>query len=161
MKTPRILLFAVLCCPLLLVAACAPAKYVPGANEELYGTWINQGLLIEKITVDAASLKEFNIPSNPEPNQQFALQIDRKWTDPQGNIWYQTEETVTGAYLKGSKHQMLHKLSKDGTVWESMGTWVDRFDAREFPAKIDPKQVSADPSWNPSSGYRIYYRAEK
>ncbi len=140
--------------------ACSPGRYVAQPNEELSGTWINEKMTNQKIAVDAGSLREFNIPSNPSPDIQGIVQITKKWTDSEGSVWYWTCDTIDNWWgLKAVPHQTLHKVSKSGTVWEQVGLWVDKFDNRNFPTKIDSSLVPRP--YDPLSGYRVYYRSGK
>ena len=107
---------------LLLIAASARAQdpYVPTPNEEFYGTWIND----KTINADHIQKKI----STPEGNQDFlrvtdtqpvfsdTQQIDSKWTDSDGNIWYKIHGTVVSGAYQATKWQELDKLIKNATV---------------------------------------------
>jgi len=143
-----------------LVVGCAPAKYVPTSNEELFGTWVNPSLTNQKIVLDASSFSEYSTPASEKPNTHGTMQIVRKWTDSEGNIWYQTYEVSDDYWgIKNAPHQTLHKLSKSATVWEHVGLWVDHHDPRFFPDKLD--QSIASKASNPMTGYRVYYRQKQ
>ena len=79
-------------------------------------------------------------PRRP-PSLEFNWQIENKWTDSDGNIWYQTCEAITsgvsqGKDLKGQRSQALHKLSQSGTMWESMLASVDMYDSGKYPSDV-------------------------
>ena len=135
--------------------ANAQDKYVPKANEELYGTWTNEqnskGIFHpQKIVSNADGYKLYTGISDSLAFEEGTMQIDRKWTDSEGNIWYKTFGIVTRGVYKGDRWQELDKLSKSGNVWERaltpLGTM--EFNPNYFPTKIDPQQEY----------YRILYR---
>ena len=150
---PRMLLLSTLLVllALMLLGGCAPQKYVPKANEEIYGTWTNKKIFPQKVVNTADGWKQYNYISDSVPLLEGIARAESKWTDSEGNIYYKGSSTVTSETAKGSKWQELDKLSKSGTVWESVSTMVREFEASNYPTKIDPKD----------SSYRIYYHAEK
>lgn len=79
------------------------------------------------------------------------MRIDGKWTDSDENFWYKTFNTITFGTYKGTKVQVLHKISQSGTVKESVFITVGEFDPKLYPTEIDPKDDS----------YQIFYRVEK
>ena len=152
MKPRMLLLFALLVLlSLILLGSCAPRKYVPKPNEEIYGTWTNEKIFPQKVVNTADGWKQYNYIADSVPLIEGTGTPDSKWTDSEGNIYYKGFDTVTSGTYKGNKFQELDKLSKSGTVWESVSTMVREFEASNYPAKIDPKD----------SSYRIYYRTEK
>ena len=42
----------------LILGSCGQGKYVPKPDEELYGTWINDGIRYKKLVVFAGGVKE-------------------------------------------------------------------------------------------------------
>ena len=153
MKT-RVMLFGVsiLLMALSQMGGWSQAKYVPKENEELYGTWTNdQTTDIKKIVVFAGGWKDYKKVSDTVPFWEGTEQIESKWTDAEGDIWYKTRCTFTSENNRGKKFQELHKLSKSATVKESQRVLVPDFDSIYYPTKVDPRY----------SDYSIYYRAEK
>jgi hypothetical protein len=136
---------------LILLGGCGPGKYVPKANEEINGTWTNEKIFPQKVVNTADGWKQYNYMSDPTPLYEGTGGIASKWRDSEGNIWYKIFSTVTSTAYKGTKSQELDKLSKSGTVWESVSTMVREFNSDSYPTKIDPND----------SSYRIYYRSEK
>ncbi len=134
-----------------LLAGCGPGKYVAKANEEIYGTWTNDKATPQKIVSTSAGWKQYSYISDTVPLLEGTGGIESKWTDSDGNIWYKTSSAITSETMKGDKSQELDKLSKSGTVWESVWIWVREFGPGNYPPKIDPKDAN----------YRIYYRAGK
>ncbi|MGD0726410.1 MAG: hypothetical protein ABSB63_12710 [Spirochaetia bacterium] len=152
MKT-RTMLFAalVILLALTLLGGCGAGKYVPKPNEEVYGTWINKSISPQKEVDTPDGWKQYGLISDPNPESEGTGQITSKWTDSEGNVWYKTLGTVTAGNYKGSKFQTLTKLSKSGTVKESVSLTVEEFDSSGYPTKIDPKEML----------YSLYYRTEK
>lgn len=144
---PVVLLTAV------LLAGCATSKYVPKANEELYGTWVNENSLPQRIVQVPDGWEQYLYTDDSQPFARASAVIVSKWTDAEGNIWYKSFGTITAGLYPGEKFTELDKLSKSGTVWEFV--WTMPTNDRElitlvYPTKIDPK----------SPEYGIYHRAE-
>jgi hypothetical protein len=133
-------------------------KHAPKPNEELYGTWTNDqnsGDIYDpqKVLVTPDSYQGFSNISDAVPLFTWGLTTDKKWTDSEGNVWYQILGIGTGAY-DGEKSQELYKLSKSGTVMErafrSLG--IDgQYDPSMYPTETDPKLAT----------YGIPYREEQ
>jgi hypothetical protein len=136
---------------LLMLGSCAPAKYVPKANEELYGTWINEKAARQKMVVTSDGWKQYLLLSDPTPVSAGTEEIISKWKDSEGNVWYKTIILHTEGVVMGNHYTLLNKLSKSATVWESVWSYVDNQDLKNptYPNNIDPQ--------NPN--YGIYYRA--
>jgi len=146
----------------MLVQSCAPAKYTPKANEELYGTWINKGYSghyardvdhAQKEVIDSTGYQAFRFVDDVGKYWVGAETITSKWTDSEGNIWYKTYKGVRDwdDGMKPEVPHFLYKLSKSATVRESVYAVRDIYTPSAFPTKIDPKDAS----------YRVYNRAEK
>lgn len=152
----RLLLLAVSTALLALiqVGGWAQEKYVPKPNEEIYGTWVNEKSVnfnhIQKAINTLDGWTEYFNVSDSVPLDKRKKEIDRKWTDSDGNIWYRIFGTaISGSYKM--KYKELDRLSKSGAVLESVFTEAyPDFDSAEYPTKIDPKDTT----------YRIFYRAE-
>ena len=121
----------------------AQQKYVPRADEELYGTWTNgqnsgDWFRPQKLVLTANQYAEY---CNTEalPTFTWRLRIDDKWTDTDGNIWYKVFAIGTGCF-KGHSTQELYKLSKSGTVMERAleMTTTGKDDPTLYPKGIDP-----------------------
>jgi len=150
-----ILSAAVILLSLIPFGAIAQGKYVPKANEELYGTWINDKSIndqhIQKQISTSDGDKCYLEVSDSVSFFEDEWQIYSKWTDSEGNIWYKIFGTVKAGAYEGTKWQELAKLSKSSTVWEYVYTIVYEFDPNLYPTKVDPKE----------GYYRILYRADK
>jgi hypothetical protein len=140
-------------------------KYVPKPDEELYGTWTNEenfGFVPQPqkvVNTPPNICKAYNGISDSDPYEESRWDIDSKWTDSEGNVWYKIFRTVSNISEKsgwqGLNYQELHKFSKSATVWERVGVElqyeVEYSNPQYYPQKIDPK----DPS------YCILYRTGK
>jgi len=139
---------------LTLVASWNPGNYIPTQDEEIYGTWTNDRTYnligFQKTIISADGWKNYPNISDRAPWEEGTSQIDSKWTDDEGNIWYKIFGVANGGHVKGAKFQNLTKLSKSATVLEVVARpTVAEFDSTNYPARIDP----GDPN------YAIYYRA--
>ena len=127
MKT-RLVLFSaiVVLLALILLGGCAPGK----PKEEIYGTWTNDTSTntyvimsghIQKEVITPDGWKQYSKILDTDRLQEGTAQIESKWTDSDGNIWYKRRIIVTAGNLAdaGTKDQELDKLSKSATVWES------------------------------------------
>ena len=126
---------------LVLLAGCGPGKYVPKANEEIYGTWINEGIRYQKLVLSAGADKEYFNVADAEPDMQATEQISTKWIDGDGNIWYKTFELFTSGHLKGTKMQYLWKIS-NGSQMELTGVSVKEFNEKNFPLALNSEPLS-------------------
>jgi hypothetical protein len=143
---------------LLMMGGCATGKYVPRPNEELYGTWINEKSVnafhIQKWIISSSGMKEYsNVSASLPVVEGEPAQIDRKWTDSEGNIWYRSVGTIKrddGTILVG---KTLLKLSKSATVLEAVNTIYDpNLGSVDYPTEINPKPPALQ-------NYYIFYRA--
>jgi hypothetical protein len=120
---------------LVLLAGCGPGKYVPKANEEIYGTWINEGIRWQKLVVFAGGNKAYLSVADAEPDMETTEQISAKWKDGDGNIWYKTFDRWISGHLKGTKSQYLWKIS-NGSQMELTGEAVKDFNEKSFPLDL-------------------------
>jgi hypothetical protein len=143
----------------------AQDKYVPKANEELYGTWTNENastMQPQKSINFPGGYKAYEKITDTSPFEEGTEQIAEKWTDSEGNVWYKIINVITlgivpsGPYkgydYKGWKIQCLQKVSNSGTVREWTWVQVPAFDPSLYPTKIDPTD---------SQHYAIVYRAKE
>jgi hypothetical protein len=105
----------------------AQEKYVPKANEELFGTWTDEKndksyYRPQKEVISVDGFKRFPNMTDPLPSEEATLKVDSKWIDSEGNIWYKTSGQVTTGVYKGWTFQELDRLSKSGRVFESVFT---------------------------------------
>jgi hypothetical protein len=145
-----------------LLAAIPPVafgqeKYVPKPDEELYGTWVNEEMNPPKTVIgpDGTFADYFPATYN-KPFRGGTVEIFKKWTDSEGNVYYDTFDTFTsGMGVQGMKTQSLRKVSKSGTVLEWSWAAVSEFGPEKFPSTIDTN------SQHDVSGYFIYNRAKE
>ena len=131
---------------LIVLGGCAPGKYVPRPNEEIYGTWINEKGYPQKAMLFAGGFKQYSRAADTLPTySQGTLEIESRWQDVWGNIWYKQYVTDMPG---GEKFQTLAKVSKSGTVLERVYNSVAEFSPKSFPTSIDPK----------SGTYAIWFR---
>ncbi|MGA2765875.1 MAG: hypothetical protein ABSG17_21215 [Spirochaetia bacterium] len=158
MKT-RMMILAVLLSflTLIMLGSCGPGKYVPKANEEIYGTWTNEkyGIMNAKIyspqkeIIDASGYTAYQSTSDHNPSAKGPETIVSKWTDSEGNIWYKTLATGSNGEQVFTR-QALEKLSKFATVRECMYSWLPKLNPDSYPKDIDPVEPE----------YKIYYRTK-
>ena len=136
------------------------------ANDIYYGKWINEGANVAQRTQKQVNFpggyKNFLTISDIKPFEESTVQIAEKWIDSEGNVWYKIRATVTigvdplppykGYDYSGWKFQNLQRISKSGTVLETMWVHVPEFDPNLYPTKIDPTDTEH---------YVIFYRAKE
>jgi len=138
---------------LLLLGGTAWAQYVPKSNEELYGTWINDKTINpfhvqKRVHTPDGNVREYNDLSGSTLLAEGPSRIDKKWTDSDGNIWYEAYEKLTSGVYAGNEFQRLFKLSKSATVLEYVQNY-GYVGPNNYPTKIDPA----------AGHYKIFYRA--
>ena len=154
MKSVRLLLSAsIVFVALVLLGGTVWAQYVPKSNEELYGTWTNDKTINafnvqKRVHTADGDVKEYDDLSGSTLLAEGPSRIDRKWTDSDGNIWYEVYERLTAGVYAGYDFQRLFKLSKSATVLEYAQNH-GYVGPKNYPTKIDPS----------SSDYKIFYRA--
>ena len=141
------------------LGAIAQDKYVPKADEEIYGTWILTNLNqteLQKIVLSAKGMDRFSLLSDMTPYDNATYEIDAKWTDSEGNIWYKAHGTQTSGAWKDYTYVELDKVNKAGIIWEGQFApcgYKGKIDPMFYPKEFDPK--------NPNHGIFLRYRAEK
>ena len=134
---------------LIQVGGWAQGKYVPKENEELYGTWTNDRW---KQVHSPGECETYTHLTDEASTFAIAEQIDSKWTDSVGNVWYKTFGKITKGLYKGYTEQTLYKLSKSATVLEGVYIDVASYEASLYPTEI------TDPN---DQNYFIVYRSER
>ena len=137
MKRRIVVVFALV---LILLGGCAPGKYIPNPNEELYGTWTNEKAAPQRIVIFAGGFKQYTLMSDTVPTwSQGTNEIASKWQDAAGDIWYKIYVTDMPG---GEKFQTLAKISKSGTVFEHVYAEVAEFNPKNFPTKVTPNSAT-------------------
>jgi hypothetical protein len=110
-----------------LLGGCGSTTYTPTANEEIYGTWVNEqappGSFSVPLAVYAPGLVKTYKIAGSAAAMECKLQITNKWKDS-GNVWYKCIETITGGTEGdiGTVVVLLYKLSKSATIMEAAVT---------------------------------------
>ena len=121
-------------------------------NEELYGTWTNENTgssdNIQKQVYGSGEWKDYHTVADSVPVDQGTLEIDRKWTDASGNIWYRSYRIIKMGPAVGSEFTMLSKLSKSAAVLEYVYKHSWPYAPVTYPTQIDTT----------SDTYHIFYR---
>jgi len=141
------------------LGAMAQDKYIPIANEEIYGTWINTNIThtnTQKIIVSADGARHYALLSDSAPYDGATLVIDSKWTDSEGNTWYKTHGTITSGNWKGYSFVELDRLNVTSRIWEAQFTWLEstslgpnaQINPALYPEKFNPE----------SSNHGVFYR---
>ena len=151
MKSLLILLGAVLAFLIFVHGeVLAQEKYIPGVHEELYGTWTNEKMFPPKWVMRSDGIYEqCNSIAKTVPFERGEFEIWKKWTDSEGNIWYDAACTVVSGVHPGFMFQATWKISESGNVAEWVRRHVSRFDQSYFVSTIDSKDLS----------YRFYRRS--
>jgi len=136
--------------------SCASTRYVPKADEELYGTWTNDQLSeYKKVVFAMDSAKWYYSGTSSEAAIEAKLDITAKWTDSEGNTWYKGVGTITGGSMgdAGTVLVMLYRLSKSAAVLELVYSFPSNEQELKnpvYPKTIDPKAYA---------GYGYYNRS--
>ena len=114
-------------------------KYMPKANEESYGKWINEKGSPQKAVIFAGGFMNYKLISDTIPTyNEGTQQIESKWQDAEGNIYYRLFGTITAGAGEGMKFQTLGRVSKSGTIYEKVTAMVGEFNPNAYPTAIDP-----------------------
>lgn len=142
------LLAFILCLVFVAISGIVPAvgsetPYVAKDKEELYGTWVNMdygwgGYTQKLIIYPDGKVEYFSLADDKMGTYEARYLVTRKWSDPEGNIWYKIH--WVGSW--GREGFSLTKISNSGKTREFVS------DDSEYPTKIDPEHLQ----------YRIYYR---
>jgi hypothetical protein len=140
-------LFALLV--VLMLGGCAPGKYTPTANEEIYGTWTNPEASRQKfLMLPDGTWKLFISSSDTVPSESGTYQLVKKWKDSDGNTWY--DENASWIANPMGNQQVLVKIDATGKTIESSSLSVGKFDNQTYPKAIDRKDDT----------YSLFHRAE-
>ena len=126
-----------------LSGALAQEKYIPGTDEELYGTWIDptatSGPYKWVIAPNGVQLEYWR--NYDPPYEEVRYTVEKKWTDDEGNVYYQvtsryafqpwTEARVRKTWL------ILYMIDPSGKTLRSV--WSTRAMPSDFKSGIQPK----------------------
>jgi hypothetical protein len=155
-KLPGFFAFLVILLALVGPLGFGQDTYTPNPNEEIYGTWVNDEMMPQKVVIDPDGSMAYYFPASySKPYQGWKSEIVKKWTDSEGNIYYQTYDTLTfGGTMEHTRFQCLKRISESGAVLEWNWVTVSKFSPEKFPSAIDPTKNAVD-----VSGYLIFHRA--
>lgn len=138
---------------LFVLGGCGQAKYVPTKDEVYYGIWTNKEMKFPRlIHYSDGTFEDYSSVSGVILIDGGTSEIFKKWTDSEGNVWYNCYDIFTKGNIRGMKAQTLWKISKSGTVGEFVVNAVGTFDPNGFPTTVDQHRYDE---------YYIYSRAEK
>jgi hypothetical protein len=106
-------------------------------KEELYGTWVNMDYLAkpaQKIIIYPDGKTELYNSATAEKAfiYMFRYLITRKWSDPEGDIWYKYH--WVGNWVGGEGFSFI-KISNSGKTREKVYEYL------EYPTKIYPEHA--------------------
>ena len=159
MKTGRVLLISSVLLVIVSLRGIAQDRYVAKADEEIYGTWVSANLArtqLQKYVLGAGIMKRYRLLSDSTPLDEATFEIDAKWTDSDGNIWYRTHGVQTTGTYKDYTYVELDKVNNAGTIWEA------QFFPLAYKVEIDP--AYAPKAFDPNSsyhGFQYRYRPEE
>lgn len=128
----------------------------PMSTAAITGTWVNNEMMPPKVVIDSDGSFSYYFPASySKPYQGWKTEVFREWTDSEGNVYYQTYDTlIFGGTMEHTKFQCLKRVTKSGTILEWNWTTVSAFSPEKFPPAIDPTKNIQD-----VAGYLTYHRA--
>ena len=116
--------------------------YVATDKEELYGTWVNPDILVQKKIIYPDGKDEtFYSKSAVNPFVTGQITIIKKWNDRKGSAYY---HCTWSSNVEPSTQYLLVRISDSGNAMEIVSSPID------FPKKVDPNDLD----------YVIRYRQE-
>lgn len=152
MNTMGKILLALILLFLIPLALVAQGNYVPTRDEIYYAIWTNKEMAPQKtVFYPDGSFEDYSMISDTTAIDGGISKIIRKWTDSEGNTWYNCFDTFTKGNIKGLRTQTLWKISNGGAVGEFVYNEVGDLDPNQFPTKLDPnshRYFILIPGWN-------------
>lgn len=135
MKLQRPILFLAVGLLVFVQTGWAQDKYTPKENEELFGRWKFRTINEQKV-IDSVGWKIYYGTSNDVLLDEATLQIESKWTDERGNIWYKVLGVFSGSSSEvGNKFQILYMVNKSNTkLWEKLNMAIE-YDPSNYPTE--------------------------
>jgi hypothetical protein len=107
--------------------------YVATDEEELYGTWINPDILVQKKIIYPDGKDEtFYSKSAVNPFVTGQITIVKKWIDRKGDVYY---HCTWSSNVEPSTQYWLVRISDSGNAMETVSSPID------FPKKVDPNDL--------------------
>jgi hypothetical protein len=114
----------------------AQNKYVPKENEELFGRWKDVKAADMQTVFDSVGFKTYYGSTNNVVLNEATLEIDKKWTDAQGNIWYRALGLCVGqSPYVGTKFQALYEVDTSKTELKCKLNTVNEYDPSNYPTE--------------------------
>ena len=135
----------------MLVGGCGSGKYVPKANEDLYGTWVNQAYPEKKMVITPGGFKTYLSVTDTTVVHEGKEQIEGKTVSSNGTVSYKTFGEFTSGPYTGIKFQWVRKVEKSGTVLEYVERPVAEYDPKNYSTEITPSDTY----------YRMYFKSEQ
>jgi hypothetical protein len=135
---------------LIIFGGCATGRkaYVAQDSEELYGVWVNDrylgtwGMEMQKIEYKPNGVfYDYKRIDDTNPRWEYEYEIEEKWTDAVGDVWYKTVRTNS---ILNYSANVLCKITDGGKTLELC------FYTGHMPIEIHPT--------SPLYTYWIYYR---
>ena len=124
---------------LIQVGGWAQSKYVPRENEEIFGRWKDEKVPTMQTVIDSVGFKVYYGETNTVELNEATLDMEKKWTDADGNVWYKTLGVFVGeSPYAGTKFQALYKVFKSKTELECWVNTVNGYDPKNYPAESAP-----------------------
>lgn len=118
----------------------AQEKYVPKENEELFGRWKDDKVADQQTVYYSAGFKIYFRSTDNILLDEATQEIEKKWTDTQGNIWYKTLGLFVGkSPHAGSKFQALYEVDNSKTELTCWVNTVYQYDSSKYPPESNPK----------------------
>ena len=134
----------------LMLHSCVTEKntYIPTANKELFGTWINtdeKGIPLseqKKVNYPDGTWKFYPKVTDTEEHCKGPSTITDMWIDSEGAIWY----TSIWECFHGMRGYEIGKISDSGNTWEYIVSYTRELTSEDW----QPDDLKND--------YHIYYR---
>jgi hypothetical protein len=140
MKGRMLLLGVSLLFTLVYIKGWAQEKYLPKENEELSGRWKDDTATDMQTVYDSVGFRTYYGTANDVLLNEATQEIENKWTDIEGNVWYKTRGVFVGEspYL-GTKFQALYEVNKSKTMLTCWANTVNEYDSSNYPQEYAPK----------------------
>jgi hypothetical protein len=139
------------------IVGCATGKnaYVATENEELYGTWVNPeyddtaGGQPGRMVIKNGTYEIFALTNITRWLIRGEYTITNKWTDSEGNVWYNYKVTKLWYQTGVTRTDPLYGLAK---ISDSGRTLERAYSGINYPQELNPEALEFT--------YQIHYRQE-
>jgi len=141
----------------IIIGGCATGKktYVATEDEELYGTWVNPdyddttGGQPGRTVIENGTYEVFALTNITRWLIRGEYTITDKWTDSEGNTWYNYKVTKLWYQTNVTRTDPLYGLAK---ISDSGRTLERAYSGIDYPQEINPDALEFI--------YQIHYRQE-